>query len=245
MRRYGVIAAIIGATLLVSGCTSNSSTTAPATSSEPVLSSVTSSVAPSSSAPVSTTAPSSAPASTAPVSVSQSSSKPTAASSKPTTASATVKVSVPTTIASSAKADTAFAIVAYKGSLAVSDESYADPSKDWTKAIRTYEGDPIAASDIASLKQSAADGSHGSGHVGVDVTVTSVTAHKIVITGCVDTSKVKAFNRAGQSIKAPNQPGSYWRFPQTATLYKYDLKDAPKTGGWLVSEVKSNLQKTC
>lgn len=129
--------------------------------------------------------------------------------------------------------------------LVVSDDSYADPSKDWTKEIRTYEADPLAASDIASLKESAAEGSYGSGHVSVDVTVSSVTAHKIVITGCVDTSRVKVFDKSGNSIKAPNQSGSYWRFVQTATLYKYALKDAPKTGGWLVSEVESNLKKTC
>ena len=252
MRRYGVIAVVVAATLLVSSCTSNSSTTAPVTSSASVVASATSSVssvasgaAPSSSAPISTTALSSAPASAPPVSVSQSSSTPPASSSKPSTSSATVKVSVPTTIASAAKADTAFAVTAYKGSLAVYESSSADPSKDWTKQIRTYEADPVAASDIASLKSDAAQGSYGSGHLSVDVTVSSVTPHMIVITGCVDTSMLKVFDKSGKSIKAPNQPGSYWRFLQTATLYKYALKDAPKTGGWLVSEIKSNLQKTC
>ena len=245
MRRYGVIAGIVAATLLVSSCTSNSSTTAPVTSSASVVSSVTSSPAPSSNAPISTTALSSAPASTPPVSVSQSSSKPLASSSKSSTSSATVKVSVPTTIAGSAKADTAFAVDAYRGMLAVSDEARSDPSKDWTTELRTYAGDPYAASYLASLQAQAAAGIHGSGKISVNVTVSSVAKQMIVIVGCVDTTNVKALDKSGNSVKAPNAPGSYWRFPQTVTLYKNNLKDAPKTGGWLVSEVKSNLKKTC
>ncbi|QNK82915.1 hypothetical protein [Nakamurella sp. PAMC28650] len=127
----------------------------------------------------------------------------------------------------------------------MSDQARAKPTADWTKAVRTYAGDPYAASFLASIQQNASSGIHGSGQIAVNVTVTSVAAQKIVITGCVDTSAVKIVDSTGKSIKAPNQPGSYWRFPQTVTLYKYAVKDAPKSGGWLVSEIKSNLQKSC
>lgn len=129
--------------------------------------------------------------------------------------------------------------------LAISDEARENPSASWTKAIRTYSGDPYAASILTSVQQEAAAGIHGTGHIAADVTVSSVAPRKIVIAGCVDTTAVKIFDKAGKSIKAPNQVGSYWRFPQTVTLYKYALKDAPKSGGWLVSEIKSDSKKTC
>lgn len=245
MRRYRVFATIVAVALLVSGCTSSSSTTTPATSSAPVPSATAALRTPPSSSASVSAAMSSALVSTPPASVAQSSLKPTTSASKPATTSATVEISVPTTIASSAKSDTAFAVAAYRGSLAVFQVAFADPRKDWTQQIRTYEADPVAASDIASLKYYAAQSIHSSGHRSGDVTVSSVTTHKIVIAGCVDTSQVNVFDKLGKSIKAPNQPGSYWRVPQTVTLYKYPLKDAPKTGGWLVSEVQSNLQKTC
>ena len=245
MRRLGIAVACVGAAMLVAGCTSSSSTTTPATSSTSVASSsLVSSVAPASSAPVSTAVVSSTPVSAPSTSVAQSSARPST-SSKPTTTSGTVKVVVPTTLASTAKSDAQFAVTAYEGMLAVSDQARAKPSSDWTKAVRTYAGDPYAASFLASIQQNAASGIRGSGHIAVAVAVTSVAARQIVISGCVDTSAVKISDKSGKSIKAPNQPGSYWRFPQTVTLYKYALKDAPKTGGWLVSEIKSNLQKTC
>jgi len=136
------------------------------------------------------------------------------------------------------------ALTVYQQAWKVTDEAYADPTKDWEPTIRKYIADPQAAILLESLHSLASKGLHTTGSNKVDAAVTAVQGAgdgaKVTVAACVDSSGGDLLDAHGNSVKASLPVGP--RTKQSGNVYKY----ADKDGGWLLSEVNvPNPYKPC
>lgn len=126
------------------------------------------------------------------------------------------------------------ALTVYQQAWKVTDEAYADPTKDWEHTIRQYIADPRARQVLKAIQSLAADQEHTTGTSQVTAWVTTVEGSgdgaKVSIDACVDSSGADLLDATGHSIKAPMPAGS--RIKQSGNVYRYSDKD----GGWLLSE---------
>jgi hypothetical protein len=109
-------------------------------------------------------------------------------------------------------------VIAYIGFLRVSDDSLAQPSKDWTSEVAKYATGKAASDTIDAAAQFAAEGVHSVGHATVATAVTNVSTGRVGLRGCVDTSGVDIRDTKGNSIRANSGPGAYWRYIETAEV---------------------------
>jgi len=207
----------VSAALLLASCTS-SSVADP--SSTPITSSSTlaSTISPSSSAPTSTLAISS-------------SAVPTVT---PTSANPWPADLTPDQIAQAQAA-----IAAYVGYVQLIDQAYADPGKDWSTEAARWATDPVKSSFLQNVAGTAARGQYATGSIAVYPQVTKVEPGLVTMTVCADATNSGFFDKEGNSIKAPDAPGSYYRHPSEVQVAQYE------GGSWLVTFITDDYTKTC
>src|SRR5664279_2977375 len=127
------------------------------------------------------------------------------------------------------------ALTVYQQAWKITDEAYADPTKDWEPTIRKYIADPRASQVLTVIGKFAANQQHTTGNTQVTAVVTAVEGSgdgaKISIDACVDSSAGDLVDATGHSVRAPLSVGP--RIKQSGYIYKFAEKD----GGWLLSEV--------
>jgi hypothetical protein len=127
------------------------------------------------------------------------------------------------------------ALTVYQQAWKITDEAYADPTKDWEPTIRKYIADPRAVQVMKTAAGFATDQVHTTGYTQVAAVVTDVKGSgdgaKVSIDACVDSSAGDLVDATGHSVRAPLPVGP--RIKQSGYVYKY----ADKDGGWLLSEV--------
>jgi hypothetical protein len=130
-------------------------------------------------------------------------------------------------------------LTAYAGYWDVINRALQEPTKDWSSELSRYTSEPALSSALHSLGQLAHAGQHAVGTTTVAPGVSSVATAQIAITDCVDSTRTDFLDQSGASMKAPNQAGSYFRHPATATVDQY------QGGAWLVSQIAEDWTKTC
>lgn len=136
-------------------------------------------------------------------------------------------------------AESEAALAAYRGFYALISRAYADPSADWSKEVKQWATGPAADQFLAGLAGMAQKGQYASGEVRVEPTVTQVQPGLVDIQSCVDSTDLGLFDKDGQSIKAPNAPGSYFRRPSQAQVGQFE------GGAWLVVSFADDFSVSC
>lgn len=135
-------------------------------------------------------------------------------------------------------ADAQAALAAYRSYWQVLDQAVADPGQDWTAQLAAVAIGPEYDLALKDFAQAAESGQRAVGATTVEPVVTKVEPALITITACVDKSNTDILDSSGNSIKAPNQPGSYFRHVSVAQVGKFDTK-------WLVTNTSDDWNKTC
>lgn len=235
LSRTKFVAAIVGSALLLTSCTSASTTATPAPStSRPDASGFTLPSTPPASLPVT--------ASAAPTSSTTVTTKPSVSTTtrKPTTSVPAVttgpwpKGATPAQIVQ-VKA----AIAAYDNYYKLIDRAFTAPGKDWSKEAAKLTADPVRSSLLEALKGTAKLGQYRTGTITVSPRATKVQNGLITLTDCVDATNGGYFDKSGKSIKAPNVAGSYFRHVSVAQVAFYVGNQ------WLVTFVTDDYNKTC
>ena len=217
--RAGLSALVASAVLLLAGCTSS-----------PVADPTNSSPSTSASSPSNTSSPASSTQLT---------------TSSPVTSSSTVPETSPS--ARQGPSDlppdhvthAPAASAAYVGYSEMVDRAYADPGKDWSSEAAQWATDPAKSSLLQNLAGTAALGQYTSGAIELHPTVVKVETGLVTISDCVDSTNTDFFDSTGQSIKAPDVPGSYFRHVSEAQVALYE------TGQWLVTFITDDYNTTC
>ena len=131
------------------------------------------------------------------------------------------------------------AITAYTGYYKLIDQSYADPGKDWSTEAAQWTTDPVKSSLLRNLAGTAQLGQYRSGSIAVHPTVTKVEPALVTMTDCVDATNVGFFDKNGNSIKAPDAPGTYFRHRAEVQVAQYE------GGQWLVTFITDDYNTTC
>lgn len=131
------------------------------------------------------------------------------------------------------------AIAAYRGYWHLIDQTGADPGRPWSKEIAKYATGAVAASLRNDLSGMAKVGQTAPGTTVVKPEVVRVQPALVTITACIDQTNVQFLDKSGQSIKAPNGPGSYFRHPVRIQVGKY------VGAKWLVTVSVDDWTKTC
>ncbi len=213
-----LVAALVAALVALTACTSNtadpgtSSTSVPPTSASPVVS------------------PSSVPASTP----SSSSVKPTPSVAEPTTPNPWPDDLTPEQVAAAQAA-----IETYRNYWRVVDVAAADPGQDWTAEVSEYATNPEKTALVETLQKLADRGQRAVGTTVIAPIVTTVESGVVAISDCVDKTSTDSLDASGNSVKAPNGPGSYFRHPSTIqVVQRQDL-------AWAVAFVSDDWSQTC
>ena len=131
------------------------------------------------------------------------------------------------------------AIAAYVGYYQLVDQAYMHPGKDWTSEVSKWATDPEKSSFLRNMAGTAQLGQYGTGSTVVYPRVTKVEPGVVTMTVCVDSTAAGFFDKAGQSIKAPDAPGSYFRHVSEVQVALY------QGGVWLVTFVTDDYNTTC
>ena len=131
------------------------------------------------------------------------------------------------------------AIAAYTGYYKLVDQAYMDPGKNWSAEVANWATDPEKSSFLHNMAGTAQLGQHGTGSTVVHPTVTKVEPALVTMTVCVDSTEAGFFDKAGNSIKAPDAPGSYFRHVSNVQVAQYE------GGAWLVTFVTDDYNSTC
>lgn len=155
-----------------------------------------------------------------------------------TSSSLAITVSMPTLYSGQQKEDVDAAVIAYIGFLRISDDSLAQPKKDWAQEISKFATGVAATKTVSAAAQFAADNIRAVGHATVATAVVTVSSVKIGLRGCIDTSGVDVLDAHGKSIRAASGPGGYWKYIETADLIRVD-------GVWKVSIFSPDAGTPC
>jgi hypothetical protein len=131
------------------------------------------------------------------------------------------------------------AIAAYVGYGKLIDQSYADPGKDWSVEAAQWAADPAKSSLLRNLAGTAQLGQYGTGSLVLHPTVTKVEPALVTMTDCVDATNAGFFDKNGNSIKAPDAPGTYFRHRAEVQVAQYE------GGQWLVTFITDDYNTTC
>ena len=221
IRPFGAVSLCLAFGLLA-GCTSSDGSTPGSDSSSSVTTSISSSqtvISTSSPTPSSSASPSSPPPS-------------------PTSPTSTAPP-WPADLTADQVAEAQAAIAAYVGYGKLIDQSYADPGKDWSTEAAQWTTDPVKSSLLRNLAGTAQLGQYRSGSIAVHPTVTKVEPALVTMTDCVDATNVGFFDKNGNSIKAPDAPGTYFRHRAEVQVAQYE------GGQWLVTFITDDYNTTC
>lgn len=136
-------------------------------------------------------------------------------------------------------ADAQAAVEVYRRYWALSDRALADPNTDWTQQIATVADGTAADFLLDDIHSLAEAGRHTTGHTAIEATVVKAGPANVQLTGCVDVSGTDVVDANGQSVKAPDGPGTFERF-QTATQV-----GQVQSGAWLVTVDTFDRNSTC
>jgi len=136
-------------------------------------------------------------------------------------------------------ADAQAAIEAYRGYWQTVDLATADPGGDWTESVARFAGGVAQSSFLEALDQLVSRGRYTVGSTAVSPQVLTVEPNLIVINECVDKSSSDLLDLDGQSVRAPDVPGSYLRHQATAQMA--ELAD----GRWVLVLKTDDWSKTC
>lgn len=131
------------------------------------------------------------------------------------------------------------AVAAYTGYYKLVDQAYADPSRDWSTDVAQWATDPVKSSFLRNVAGTAQLGQYRSGSIAVHPTVTKVEPALVTMSVCVDSTNMGFYDKNGDSIKAPDAPGSYFRHPSEVQVAEYQGNQ------WLVTFITDDYQKTC
>lgn len=193
-----LVVAAVAALVALTACTSNSAD--PGTTANSV-------VLPSSSAPSSVSATS------APATSPSSSVKPTPSVADPTTTNPWPDDLTPEQVE-----DAQAAIEAYRQYWKMVDIAGAEPGSNWTDQVSMVATGPAKASLLQTLSQLADRETRATGTTAVSPEAIDVKPGAVVIVDCVDKTATDLLDAAGQSVKAPDAPGTYFRHAVTAQM---------------------------
>jgi hypothetical protein len=131
------------------------------------------------------------------------------------------------------------ALAAYTAYWKLVDSAGMQPGGDWEAQVSEYASGVEKATMLTTLAETAARGQRTVGQTLISPAVTSVQPAQILISDCVDKSQTDFLDSSGNSIKAPDAPGSYIRHP--ANVQMAQLQD----GRWQVVLVSDDWSKTC
>ena len=215
-----LVVVAVAALVVLTACTSN--TADPGTTSNSV-------------APPPSSAPSSVSATSAPAtSPSSSIVKPTPSVADPTKPNPWPDNLTPEQVAAAQAA-----IETYRNYWRVVDVAAADPGQDWTAEVSEYATNPEKTALVETLQKLADRGQRAVGTTVTAPIVTTVESGVVAISDCVDKSNTDSLDASGNSVKAPNGPGSYFRHPSTIqVVQRQDLT-------WAVAFVSDDWSQTC
>jgi len=190
--------------------------------------------------------PDSSSASTTPTSTAATTSPPSSSTSAAPSTSVTVSTEPPTSanpwppdLTPEQITQAQAAIAAYVGYSELVDRAYADPGKDWSAEAAQWATDPAKSSLLQNLAGTAALGQYTTGAIELNPAVAKVETGLVTIKDCVDSTNTDFFDSTGQSIKAPDVPGSYFRHISEVQVALYE------TGQWLVTFITDDYNTTC
>lgn len=135
-------------------------------------------------------------------------------------------------------ADAQAALAAYRSYWQVVDQAVADPGQDWTAQLAAVAIGPEYDQALKDFSQTAAKGQRAVGTTHVEPVVTKVEPALVTVTACVDKSNTDFLDANGNSIKAPDSPGSYFRHVSVAQVGQFDTR-------WLVTNTTDDWYQTC
>ena len=136
-------------------------------------------------------------------------------------------------------ADAQAAIEAYRGFWTTVDLAIAQPGQDWTEQIALVATGPTKASLLENLAGLTDRGRHATGTTGVAPEVTEVQPGLVVIADCVDKTSTDLLNLAGESVKAPDAAGTYFRHLSNVQMIE------TSAGRWVVALTTDDWSMTC
>lgn len=144
----------------------------------------------------------------------------------------------PSTFTPDQRTAAAAAIAGYTDYWSTLDQAFAAPGQDWSSQVSAVaaaaEKDGILQELAALVKR----GQRSVGSTGFEPEVTQVDPGVVSLTACVDKTAVNFVDATGQSIKAPNAPGSYFRHVSTAQIVQFQDQ-------WLVTVTSDDWTRTC
>ena len=221
IRPFGAVSLCLAFGLLA-GCTSSDGSTPGSDSSSSVTTSISSSQT-----VISTSSP-----------TSSSSASPSSPPPSPTSPTSTAPP-WPADLTADQVAEAQAAIAAYTGYYVLVDQAYMDPGKNWSTEVAKWATDPEKSSFLHNMAGTAELGQYGTGSTVVHPTVTKVEPALVTMAVCVDSTEAGFFDKAGNSIKAPDAPGSYFRHVSNVQVAQYE------GGAWLVTFVTDDYNTTC
>ena len=179
------------------------------------------------------------PSSTALPSVTSISSPSSSVSSASSPSSTAAPASWPADLSRQQVAEAQAAIAAYTGYYKLVDQAYAAPGKDWSSKAARWATDPVKSSFLKNLAGTAKLGQYGTGSIVAHPMVTKVEPALVTMTDCVDATNVGFYDRSGNSIKAPDASGSYFRHVSEVQVAEYQGNQ------WLVTFITDDYTKRC
>lgn len=228
MRRSG-LCAVLGVVLALSACTSEEA--------GPITEALTSNALPATT--TTSTATSTTTSSSASTTTNSPSSTAVEASTQEITSATVPSGPWPADLSPEQVADAQAALTAYLNFYQVVDSAVASPQDDWTGQLSQFAADPILAQLLDAVRGTAALGQYGSGTTSLTPVVTSVVPGVVSLSVCVDSTGRDLFDASGQSIKAPDASGSFWRHQSEVEVWKYE------SGVWRVTLVKDDWATAC
>lgn len=164
---------------------------------------------------------------------------PSAAESPTATTGRVTVAPLPAGLTADQVADANAAIAVYEAYWSLIDQASSDPGSDWSvqvSGVAAGTSSDVFLNELASLNKR---GIHTTGRTSVEGTVTKVEPALVHLSGCVDVSRTDVLDSSGNSVAAPDGPGSYARFTTTAQVGQ------GQGGQWLVTVDTYNRDQTC
>jgi len=145
----------------------------------------------------------------------------------------------PSSLTPTQVADAQAALDAYGRYQALVGVAGADPGRDWTAEISVVATAVAESQLVEALTQTAARGQRTAGSAQISPVVASAEPALVIIQDCVDSSSPDFLDSNGNSIKAPDAAGTYYRHPASAQVVQV------LDGSWRVALAPDDWSTTC
>jgi hypothetical protein len=154
-----------------------------------------------------------------------------------------VDVPVPDGLTPDQAADAQAAIAAYTGFAVFDDQAWQNPQRDWSGEITRWAAGTLEKNFLSDMSLAKKRKIRTKGTGSIVGAITKIQAGTVTVAICADSSHIDTLGADGKSIKAPNQPGTFWRSPGTIKVSKFQTADP--THAWLVTSMVIDHQKSC